>query len=257
MGSWSAARGVVPVALLAACWETVPRLGLVDRVLLPPLSQVLAEWPALFSSGELPRHILLTVRAYAEGFALAAGLGVAAGLLMGFLPAVRVMFSLLVELLRPMPSVATIPIAILLFGLGDAMKVSVVAYAGLWPVLLNALYGVRGVEPRLQDVGRTFRLGGWRIAWRILLPAASPVIATGLRVGSGIALTLTVTVELVAGQGGLGAFIADAQLAVRTAEMYAGILTVALLGFGLNALFLGLETRVLAWHANATTKEAG
>ena len=198
----------------------------------------------------------MTLRAYAQGFGLAAALGVLTGLAMAFLPTVRALLSLLVELLRPMPFVATIPIAILLFGLGDAMKVAVIAYAALWPVLLNSLYGVRGVEPRLHDVARTFHLGRWRTAWRILLPAASPVIATGLRVSSGIALILTVTAELMAGQSGLGAFIANAQLAVRTPEMYAGILTVALLGYGLNALFVRMESKALAWHRGATAKEA-
>lgn len=249
-------HGVAPVAILSIAWETAPRSGFVDPLFLPPLSAVLAEWPGLFLSGELPGHILVTARAYAQGFGLAAGAGVLAGLSMAFLPRVRAMFSLLVELLRPMPSVATIPLAILLFGLGDAMKVAVISYAALWPVLMNSFYGVRGIDPRLHDVARTFHLERWRTVWRILLPAASPVIATGLRVSSGIALILAVTVELVAGQSGLGAFIATAQLSVRTPEMYAGILTVALLGFGLNALFVALEARVLAWHHGATAKEA-
>lgn len=251
-----AVYGAIPVVILAAAWEAIPRVGLVDRLLLPPPSAVLAEWLALVRSGELVGHILVTLRAYAQGIGLAAVLGILTGLAMAFLPTVRAMFSLSVELLRPMPSVATIPIAILLFGLGDAMKVAVVAYAALWPVLLNSLYGVRGVDPRLHDVARTFHLSRWRTAWRILLPAASPVIATGLRVSSGIALILTVTAELVAGQSGLGALIANAQLAIRTSEMYAGILTVALLGYGLNTLFVRLEARVLAWHHGATAKEA-
>jgi len=249
-------RGALPVALVLGLWEAALRNGLVGRLRLPPPSAVLAEWPGLLVSGELPGHVLTTLRAWAEGFALAASVGVALGLLMAFVPAVGAMLSLVVEVLRPMPSVATIPLAIQLFGLGDAMKVAVIAYAALWPVLLNSLYGVRGVEPRLHDVARTFHLGWWRTVSRILLPAALPVIATGLRVSSRIALILAVTAELVAGQRGLGAFLAETQLAVRTSEMYAGILTVAALGFGLNALFVALERRVLAWHRGATAGEA-
>jgi ABC-type nitrate/sulfonate/bicarbonate transport system permease component len=200
--------------------------------------------------------VLATARVWAQGFALAAVLGVAAGLGMAFLPPVRAMFALIIELLRPMPSVAILPIAILLLGLGDAMKVAVIAYAAVWPILLNSLYGVQGVEACLIDVARTFHLGWWRTVSRILLPAAAPMIATGLRVSSGIALILAVTADLVAGQSGLGSFIVQAQLAVRTAEMYAGILTVAVLGYALNALLVTAEGHLLAWHRGATAKEA-
>jgi len=254
-GSRRALRGLVPVAVLAAAWEAAPRAGLVDPAFLPPAGAVLGAWGDLAWSGELPRQVLVTARAWAQGFVLAAVLGIAGGLVMAFLPTARAMFSLVVELLRPMPSVAIIPIAILVLGLGDAMKVAVIAYAALWPILLNSLYGVDGVERRLHDVARTFHLGRWRTAWRILLPAASPLIATGLRVSSGIALILAVTAELVAGQSGLGSFILQAQLAIRVAEMYAGILTVAVLGFGLNLLLGAVEGRMLAWHRGATAKE--
>jgi len=126
------------------------------------------------------------------------------------------------------------------------------------PELAAEIQTTLGSTPRhagFQIPRVTFHLGRWRTAWRILLPAASPLIATGLRVSSGIALILAVTAELVAGQSGLGSFILQAQLAIRVAEMYAGILTVAVLGFGLNLLLGAVEGRMLAWHRGATAKE--
>src|SRR5581483_6021966 len=133
---------------------------------------------------ELFGNLLTTLGSWAQGYAIAATLGILIGALMGLFPAVRAMLGTIVELLRPMPSVAIIPIAIVLFGLGDPMKRFVVAYAALWPILINTLYGVQAVDPLLHDTARTFRLGPLRSTLRVVLPAASPYIATGLRIST-------------------------------------------------------------------------
>ena len=143
-----------------------------------------------------------------------------------------------IELLRPMPSVAIIPVAILLLGIGDGMIVSVTVYASVWPILINTIDGVRSVDPTLIDTGRTFGLSSWRILRQIILPAASPYIVTGLRIGLSIALILVTTAEMIAGSKGLGFFILDEERAMNSANMYAGIVVVALLGYTLNRLFL-------------------
>src|SRR5215210_5587636 len=147
---------------------------------MPASSTVAGAWVGFAASGQLAGDLLATLGAWAQGYAIAAVLGVALGLAMGLVPVLRAMLSTTVELLRPMPSVAIIPIAIVLFGLGDPMKRFVVAYAALWPVLVNTLYGVRAVDPLLLDTARTFRLGPLRSTLRVILPAAAPYIATGL-----------------------------------------------------------------------------
>ncbi|HLI26064.1 MAG TPA: ABC transporter permease [Chloroflexota bacterium] len=248
--------GYALIGALLAGWEAAARAGAVNPAFLPPPSQIAGAWWALWASGQLAEHLAATLGSWAQGYALAAVLGVSLGLLMGLVPAIRAMLSTIVELLRPMPSVAIIPVAIVLFGLGDPMKRFVVAYAALWPILLNTLYGVLAVDPLLLDTARTFRLGAVRSALRVTLPAASPYIATGLRISTSIALILVITAELVASRSGLGYAVRAAEQASRVPEVYAGVLTIAVVGFLLNALFVALEGRVLAWHRGVTAREA-
>lgn len=249
-------HAVLVVLGVLVLWELVSQLRIANPTFLPPVTQVLAAGWASFSTGELPLHIATTLRAYAQGFALAAVLGVLLGLAMGLSGALRGTLTTTVELLRPMPSVAIIPIAIVAFGLDDPMKRFVVAYAAMWPVLVNTLYGVLSVDPQLVEVARSFRLGRAARAWKIILPAAAPFIAPGLRVGSGIALILAVTAEMVASRNGLGYFVADTQLSNRIPDMYAGLLTIAAVGYLLNALFLLVESRALAWHHRQTARSS-
>jgi ABC-type nitrate/sulfonate/bicarbonate transport system permease component len=248
--------GYVLVVAVLAFWEAAVRVGWLNAAFIPPPSAVATAWLAYAASGELVTNLLSTLSAWAQGFAIAAVLGVVLGVIMGLFPVVRAMLSTLVELLRPMPSVAIIPIAIVLLGLGDPMKRFVVAYAALWPVLINTLYGVRAVDPLLLDTARTFRLGALRSALRVVLPAASPFIATGLRISTSIALILVITAELVASRSGLGYAVRAAEQASRVPEVYAGVLTIAVVGYLLNAVFVLVENRVLAWHRGYTAREA-
>lgn len=248
--------GYVLVVVVLAAWELAANAGAIDSRFLPPPSAVAAAWRGFATSGELASNLATTLGSWAQGYVIAAALGVVLGVAMGFLPWLRAMLSTLVELLRPMPSVAIIPIAIVLFGLGDPMKRTVVAYATLWPILINTLYGVLAVDPILLDTARTFRLGALRSALQVILPAASPYIATGLRISVSIALILVITAELVASRNGLGFYIRAAEQASRVPEVYAGVLTIAVLGFLLNAIFVAIEGRMLAWHRGLTAREA-
>jgi ABC-type nitrate/sulfonate/bicarbonate transport system permease component len=248
--------GYLLIGALLAVWEAAARAGVVNPAFLPPPSQIASAWWAMLASGQLVENLAATLGSWAQGYAIAAVLGVSLGLLMGLVPAIRAMLSTTIELLRPMPSVAIIPVAIVLFGLGDPMKRFVVAYAALWPILINTLYGVLAVDPLLLDTARTFRLGAVRSALRVTLPAASPYIATGLRISTSIALILVITAELVASRSGLGYAVRAAEQASRVPEVYAGVLTIAVVGFLLNALFVAIEGRVLAWHRGYTAREA-
>src|SRR3954447_8386668 len=244
--------GFVLVAGLLVVWEIAAQTGLLDARFVPAPSTIAVAWVGFATSGQLWGDLLATLGSWAQGYAIAAVLGVVLGVAMGLLPVVRAMLSTTVELLRPMPSVAIIPIAIVLLGLGDPMKRFVVAYAALWPVLINTLYGVRAVDPLLLDTARTFRLGALRRALRVVLPAASPYIATGLRISTSIALILVITAELVASRSGLGYAVRAAEQASRVPDVYAGVLTIAVVGYLLNAAFLLVEGRLLAWHRGYT-----
>jgi ABC-type nitrate/sulfonate/bicarbonate transport system permease component len=154
----------------------------------------------------------------------------------------------LIEFLRPMPSVAIIPVAILLLGIGDGMIVAVTVYASLWPILINTIDGVKQIDPVLVQTGRVFGLSPWRLLRSIILPAASPYIVTGLRISLAIALILVTTAEMIAGWRGLGFYILDEERSLRNSHMYAGIIVVSLLGYFLNRLFLLMEARMMRWR---------
>jgi ABC-type nitrate/sulfonate/bicarbonate transport system permease component len=247
--------GYLLLGVLLALWDVGAHAGVIDARFLPPPSVIMGAWLRFAVSGEMMTHVGTTLSGWVQGYVIAALLGVVLGAGMGLVPALRAMLATIVELLRPMPSVAIIPIAIVLLGLGDPMKRFVVAYAALWPVLINTMYGVLAVDPVLLDTARTFRLGRLRSALRVVLPAASPYIATGLRISTSTALIVVITVELVASRDGLGYYIRDAEHAARVPEVYAGLLTIAAVGYLLNALFVAIERRVLTWHYGFTAPE--
>jgi len=207
------------------------------------------------ASGELFTHIAASLSRFLKGYALAAALAVSLGLCLGLWRPLYNLFEPVIELLRPMPSPATIPIAILFLGIGDEMKVAVTAYACSWPILLNTIDGVRGIDPVLIHTAATFRLNAWQRFRKVILPAASPQILTGLRVSLAIALILVTTSEMVISNDGLGFYILDMQRSFEIRRMYAGILAVALVGYLLNWLFLALDGWAMAWHKGLTRKE--
>jgi ABC-type nitrate/sulfonate/bicarbonate transport system permease component len=143
----------------------------------------------------------------------------------------------------------------LFLGIDNEMKVFMIAFGSFFPILLNTYSGVRSVDPVQVNTARTFGLSRFAIVKQIIVPAASPYIVTGMRVSLAIALILVVIAEMVASNNGMGFFILDTQRSFRVKEMYAGIIALAIVGYALNAAFLALERRLMAWHIGATTKE--
>jgi NitT/TauT family transport system permease protein len=145
----------------------------------------------LIFSGQVTAHLLTTLHRFLEGYLFAAAIAVSAGVALGYFRFAHSLLEMLIEFLRPMPSVAIIPVAILLLGIGDSMIVAVTVYASMWPILVNTIDGVRRIERTLIDTGRTFGLARRRMLWQVVLPAASPYILTGLRISLSIALILS------------------------------------------------------------------
>lgn len=242
-------KGWAFVVAVTVLLEAITRAGLISDY-FPPPTVMLGALARGLVSGEISSQIAATLLAYTEGLALAAILAVFVGILMGtfrtFYNAVKV----IVELLRPVPAVSLIPLAILLFGLGYGMRVSVIAFAAFWPILINTFYGVRAVDPVAIDTARNFGISGARILWRVTLPSALPSIATGFRISAAIALVLAITAELIAGNTGIGYYVAQTEQAGNLPGMYAGILFAGILGYALNLLFRTVEQRVLFWGAS-------
>jgi ABC-type nitrate/sulfonate/bicarbonate transport system permease component len=240
--------GWLAFAAVLVAWEIASRAAPGLQLYLPSIGRIFASLAHLVASGAVLNHLGVSLLRFIEGYAIAAALAVSLGVFLGYFPRLYELLEMSIEFLRPMPSVAIIPVAILALGLGDAMIVAVTVYACVWPILINTIDGVRSVERTLVDTGRTFGLGAGQILWRIILPAASPYIVTGLRIGLAIALILVTTAEMVAGSKGVGFFILDEERSMNSGNMYAGVLLVALLGYALNRGFLALERKAMHWQ---------
>ena len=198
-------------------------------------------------SGTLAGDIGATVESYAQGLAIAVVLGVTVGVLIGSSRTLLDASHLLIEFLRPIPAVSVIPLAVLFFGFGVPMRRWIVAYAALWPILMNALYGAHGVDHVLHDVARTSGVGGLGRLVRVTLPAALPSIATGIRVSASIGLLVAVTAEWVSGTDGVGAYMQRQENAVQLPELYAAVVLVGALGYAVNRGLRATERRLVFW----------
>ncbi len=239
--------GLLLLAGLLALWETASRLGLARPDLLPPVSAVLAELGRLAVSGELPAQALSTAGRVGGGFAAGGLCGALLGFACGVFPGLGRACRVTVEFLRPMPSVALIPIGILFLGLGFGLCVAVAGFACSWPAYVSALAGATAAGPELVGTARVYGLGRGETIARVLVPAALPQVMAGLRVALAVAVAVTVTTEMAASPDGLGSFILEASLSRRPERMYAGIVAVGLLGFVLNAAFVAARARLLRW----------
>ena len=247
--------GALLIVFLLCVWEVALRWHWIKSISLPPVSQVFSSLPGLFVSGEIPFQVWMTLRRMFIGYGAAAVAGTGVGLIMGYFRPAYNLLEPLTEILRPIPSPAYIPIAILFLGIDDEMKAAVIAFASFWPILLNSYSGVKSADPVQINTGKTFGLSSWKLLWQIVLPAATPSIFTGLRISLALSLIISVIAEMVASNNGIGFFILDAQRSFRIREMYAGIMVLGTLGYGFNWLFLKLEKKLMRWYFGATSRE--
>jgi ABC-type nitrate/sulfonate/bicarbonate transport system permease component len=240
---------LIAAALVTLEWAVASRH--IRRALVPAPTDVFAELVHIIRAGDLWAPLAQTISLLAIAYIVASVLAVAVGLAMG---RSRTLFNLLeplVEILRPLPKPALLPPLILFLGIGSAMKITIVGLAVFFPVLINTVQGVRGIDPVMIGTARTFGYGRFQIVRKIVLPAALPFIFTGLRVSLGLGLILVVVAEMLAGTGGVGYLILDMQRMFQARAMYAWLVILACLGFVLNAGFVLLERRILFWSAGS------
>lgn len=247
--------GVLFILLLLSLWEISGLLRWVDPLSLPRLSAVLVTMLNLTASGELPLEVAYSLWRMFAGYFIGTALGIVAGVLMGFFRPVYYLLEPITEVLRPIPSPAYVPIAILFLGIDDEMKLFMIAFSAFFPVLLNAYSGVRAVDPVQLQTARTFGVRGSKLLWQVVLPSAAPYIFTGMRISLAVALIVMVISEMVAASNGIGYFVLAAQRGFKINEMFAGVVTLAVLGYALNRLFLAIENRLMAWHQGFTQQQ--
>jgi NitT/TauT family transport system permease protein len=243
------ARGAVGVGLVVGASEALGRAGIVHEDFLPPASTILRRAAALAADTDFLTDVRATLTAWALGLLIAVGIAVPLGLVLGNIPLVGNAVTTIVEFLRPIPSVALIPLVAMLFGTGLEMKLTVIVYASVWPVLFNTVYGLRDVDPVAKDTLRAFGFGRLAVLWRVAVPATAPFIATGVRMAAAVALILAVTAEMFGGFGeGIGIFIAEAaNYPGGTTDTLAATVWAGSLGLLINTALVRGERRAFHW----------
>ena len=255
---------IVPVVLLIV-WEALTQSGFINPQILPAPSQVLLRWIdylkpleqydpanmsylAWFFSGELPHDALTSIIRVVGGFGIGAGLALPLGLLMGGSARFYQLMNPLVQLLRPIPPIAYIPLAILWFGLGNPPAFFLISLGAFFPVLMNTISGVRTVDEIYIRAARNLGASGATLFLRIILPAATPHILTGLRVGIGVAFIVVIVAEMIAVNNGLGFRILEAREFMWSDKIIAGMITIGLLGLAIDTGMDRINRYLLRWH---------
>lgn len=248
---WLPARvppGFVGVVLALAAMEVVSRASILPRRWFPAATDTLWALAKEAVTSELWRAVGQTLTGALLGLGIAALIAVPAGVLIGLSHPAYVLTRGLVEFLRPVPSVALIPLAVVLYANGLGSKLLLVSYAATWPLLVNIVYGVRDTDPVALETGRAYGLGWFARTRHVTLPSTLPYLLTGLRLSASVALVLAVTAELIIGSPGLGLIVLQAQAAGAVPLTYALIIVSGLLGVAVNLLTRGAERRLLRWH---------
>lgn len=233
-------------ALLVTVWW-VASAGSTD-VYWPPLRTILEAFPDVWTAERLREDVLPSVLRLAGGYALAAVAGVALGTVIGSYRRVRAVCEPVLEFLRAVPPPVLIPVIMLFAGIGDTMKVTVIASGCVWPILLNTVEGVRAVDPVMTETARSYGITGVARLKHLVLRSASPQIFAGLRQALSIGIILMVISEMFAASNGLGFTIVQFQRGFAIPDMWTGILVLGLLGFLLSVVFQLVERRVLGWY---------
>jgi ABC-type nitrate/sulfonate/bicarbonate transport system permease component len=236
---------IVPALVLAgyATWT-----GGEPVAFFPTPAAIADRFQELWLFGHLTSDLLPSLRNFVIGYAAAVVAGIAVGSAVGRLPLMRLLFAPLLDFGRSVPAIMLIPPLVLILGVGDTAKITIIATGAFFPIVLATIDGLARVDPALIDVTRSLQLSRWkelRVAW---LPSAAPSIAGGMQTGLQFALILMVSSEMLAAVRGVGYLTMQAQLTFDSESVWSGIVLLALVGFALNALFVALRNRILVWH---------
>lgn len=242
---WLALELVVPVALVTIWW--VASSGSTS-LYFPPLSKIVSAFHHNWLFAHFGSDAVPSLEHLAIGYLLASVIGVLFGIMIGLLPSVNEALAPLLEAFRAIPSLALVPAALLVLGIGPSMQISVIVSAAVWPVLLNTADGVRSMDPLLDDVARSYRISRREALLRIVLRAASPQIVAGMRTALSIAIVMILFSEELGSTKGIGYQLLSSQRSYDFAGEWSAMILFGILGYLLNILFRGFEKSVLGWH---------
>lgn len=236
----------LPVIILAI-WQGLSDFGFIKPMLLPPPSKVGATMWELTVSGALIHHLAISLLRVLEGFAIAVLIGLPLGIGIGLSRTLDRATDLIIQLIKPIPPIAWIPLAILWFGIGEGGKVFIIFLGAIFPVLVNTVDGIRQTDHRFVELARVLEVTRPRFIFRVVLPGALPSIMTGLRVGLMVAWICVVAAELIAATGGLGYLIMDARQLMQTDQVLVGMLSIGAMGKLLDVILKAAEHRLIRW----------
>ncbi|MBL0669676.1 taurine ABC transporter permease TauC [Aeromonas hydrophila] len=244
---------LLTLCALLALWWLVARLGLISPLFLPPPAQVLQQFATLagpqgFMDATLWQHLAASLQRILIALAAATLCGVTVGLAMGLSPTLRGMLDPLIELYRPVPPLAYLPLMVIWFGIGETSKVLLIYLAIFAPVAMATLAGVQGAKQVRLQAARALGANRWQVLWYVIVPGALPDILTGLRIGLGVGWSTLVAAELIAATRGVGFMVQAAGEFLATDVVLAGILVIALIAFTLELGLRALQRRLTPWH---------
>ena len=257
--TWSArvnVPGLVTMAALVAGWEGLVRSGAVDFEFLPAPTGIAGALWSLASSGDLFPEVVHTLRSAVVGWALASVLGIALGVWLGLSNRAWRYSMASIEVLRAIPPISLVPVALLVFGFSLKMELTLIVYVGAWTVLVNTIDGVRGVRSELVDVARMLRMPRLMSIRKVVLPSAMPSIIVGLRLALSLSLVLAVVAEMIGNPSGLGNALVRAQQALQPEQMFAYVVTIGVLGIVLNAALRFASARAFPTLAGARSDQS-
>ena len=239
------------IVALLLLWEIAPRAGLVDRTFLPPFSEVADAWWGLAADGQLADNARASLARSFSGFGIAVAVAVPLGVLIGWYRPIADLLGPLLEVFRNTAALALLPVFVLLLGIGETSKISIVVYACIWPILLNTISAVRHVDPTLLKLAKSMDLSAPRLFQKVILPASVPVMFTGIRLAGAVSILVLVAAEMIGAKAGLGYLINASQYNFAIPQMYAGIITISAIGMVFNQFLVSVERRLSSWRVPA------
>ncbi|MCI9888410.1 ABC transporter permease [Micrococcales bacterium 31B] len=242
--------GILAVLAIFILWEIAARTGLLPATTFPAASAVLGELARQIITGAFWAAVWDTLSVALLGLVLIVAIASPVALLISVSRVVQESTWVVMEFLKPIPPVALIPLGLLLWGPSPGMKLFLVVFGAIWPLLTQLIYGFKETDGVARDMARSYRLGPWLTITRLILPSVTPFGLTGLRISAAIAIVISIVTEMIGGAEGLGQNIVVAQSANALTEMYALIIAAGLLGLGVNLAFRLAEKPLLFWHAS-------
>jgi len=237
-------------AVILAVWQMASNLGYIKPLILPPPSQVAMTFWELLKSGAMARHVGISVLRVLEGFGIAALLGLGLGIAIGLSRTLDRMSDLIIQVVKPIPPIAWIPLAILWFGIGEESKVYIIFLGAFFPIIINTIDGIRQTDHKLVEVARILEVPRSRFVRQVVIPGAFPAIMTGLRVGLMVAWMCVVAAELIAASSGIGYLIMDARQLSQSDVVLVGMITIGVIGKVMDSLIKRLEQRLIGWKVS-------